>query len=256
MLPREHGAYGQLLFPLVTALAIGRPGVAALTLSAAAVFAFLAHEPLLILLGQRGRRATREHSPRAWRWLAAWVVAALACAAIAIRLMPAPARIGLGIPGGLALVLGIVIAARHERTTAGEILTALTLSSFAYPIALAAQAPSRAAVTSAAAFATAFVAATLSVRAVIMCTRRPPATTSRVVAGVVLLIGLAGLATLWQLGLAAGAGVWAALPVCGVGFVLVLAPPSATRLRIVGWTLVAATAATAIVLVAGLRLSR
>ena len=255
MLPREHGAYGQLLFPLVTALAIGRPGVAALSLAAAAIFAFLAHEPLLILLGQRGRRAAQVQHPRAWRWFAAWIVAALACAAIAIALIPVSARIGLSVPAGLALVLVIVIAARRERTTAGEILTALTLSSLAYPIALAAQAPLRAAVTSAAVFATASVAATLSVRAVIMCTRRPPAALSRIIAGLALTVGILGLAMLWQLGLAAGAGVWAALPVCGVGFVLVLAPPSATRLRLVGWTLIAATAATAVILIRGLRLS-
>jgi hypothetical protein len=256
LLPREHGAYGQLLFPLVTALAIGRPGVAALSLAAAAIFAFLAHEPLIILLGQRGARAAREQRRRAWRWLAVCVVGAVVCAAIAVALMPVSARIGISISAGLALVLGIAIAARHERTTAGEILTALTLSSLAYPIALAAQAPSRAAMTCAAAFATVFVAATLSVRAVIMCTRRPPAAMSRVIAALSLLVGLAGLAALWQLGLAAGVGVWAALPVCGVGSVLALAPPSATRLRLVGWTLVAATAATAIVLVAVLRLSR
>ena len=256
MLPREHGAYGQLLFPLATALAIGRPGAAALMLAAAAVFAFLAHEPLLILLGQRGRRAAQEQRPRAWRWFSTWAVAALACTALAIALMPVGARIGLSVPGGLTLVLGIVIAARHERTTAGEILTALALSSLAYPVALAAQAPARVAVTCAAAFATAFVAATVSVRAVIMCTRRPPAARSRIVAALALVVGILGLAALWQLGLAAGVGVLAALPVCGVGFVLVLAPPSATRLRLVGWTLIAATAATAIVLVAGLRLSR
>ena len=255
MLPREHGAYGQLLFPLVTALAIGRPGAAALTLSAAAIFAFLAHEPLLVLLGQRGRRAVQEQRSRAWRWFAACTVAALACAAVAIASMPVDALIGLSVPGVLTLALAIVIAARHERKTAGEILTTLTLSSLAYPVALAVQAPSRAAVTLAAAFATAFVAATLSVRAVIMCTRRPPAALSRITAGLALVVGILGLAALWRLGLAAGVGSWAVLPVCGVGFVLVLAPPSATRLRLVGWTLIAATVVTAIILIAGLRLS-
>ena len=168
--------------------------------------------------------------------------------------MPVGARIGLGVPAGLTLVLGIVIAARHERTTAGEIITALTLASLAYPLALAAQAPSQAAVTSATAFATTFVAGTLSVRAVIMSTRKPPAARSRIVAGLAIAIAILGLGALWQLGVAAGIGVWAALPVCGVGFVLVLAPPSATRLRLIGWTLIAATAATAVILIAGLRL--
>ena len=47
MLPKEHGAYGQLLFPIATALAIGHPGPGAALLSAAALCAFLGHEPLV-----------------------------------------------------------------------------------------------------------------------------------------------------------------------------------------------------------------
>jgi uncharacterized membrane protein YdjX (TVP38/TMEM64 family) len=45
MWPKEHGAYGQLAFPLVTAFAVaGIPPAAALT-ALAAVAAFVAHEP-------------------------------------------------------------------------------------------------------------------------------------------------------------------------------------------------------------------
>ena len=49
LLPREHGAYGQLLFPRLSALLIGRPAPGAYLLGAAAVAAFLAHESLLVL---------------------------------------------------------------------------------------------------------------------------------------------------------------------------------------------------------------
>ncbi|PWT82253.1 MAG: hypothetical protein C5B57_08975 [Blastocatellia bacterium] len=49
MLPREHGVYGQMLFPLATALLVGRPTVPAFALVAAGVFAFLAHESLLVV---------------------------------------------------------------------------------------------------------------------------------------------------------------------------------------------------------------
>src|SRR4051812_49522750 len=76
MLPREHGAYGQLLFPLVTALAVGRPRVVAWLLAASAVGAFLAHEPLLVLLGQRGARAARAQRGQAAIWFGGTAVAA------------------------------------------------------------------------------------------------------------------------------------------------------------------------------------
>jgi hypothetical protein len=54
LLPREHGAYAEVLFPLGTASCLGRPSVSSLALSVAVVAAFLAHEPLLVLLGARG----------------------------------------------------------------------------------------------------------------------------------------------------------------------------------------------------------
>src|SRR5512144_1851394 len=70
LFPREHGAWGQLAFPLATGLNIGRPGPAAFLLCAAVVAAFLGHEPLLVVLGQRGHRARDAHGRRALRALA------------------------------------------------------------------------------------------------------------------------------------------------------------------------------------------
>src|SRR5204862_336839 len=91
--PKEHGAYGQLLFPLATVLVVGRRTPAALTLAAAAVLAFLAHEPLLVLLGHRGPRAARDDRSRALVWLASTALGAAILGAAAF--IDAPAGIHL-----------------------------------------------------------------------------------------------------------------------------------------------------------------
>jgi len=49
MFPKEHGAYGQLLFPLATSLLVAGVTGAALLTAVAACAAFLSHEPLLVL---------------------------------------------------------------------------------------------------------------------------------------------------------------------------------------------------------------
>ena len=147
MLPREHGAYGQLLFPVVTALLVARPGAAAFAIAAAAVAAFLSHESLLVLLGQRGQRAARELGAAARRWFAACAGAAAMLGVAGIWLATPAARAALLIPIALAAVLGVWIARRQEHTTSGEILSAVSLSSLALPIALAAGASRTAAFT-------------------------------------------------------------------------------------------------------------
>jgi len=53
MVPKEHGAYGQLLFPLATALLIARPTAAALAIAGVAVVVFLIHERLIVMIGGR-----------------------------------------------------------------------------------------------------------------------------------------------------------------------------------------------------------
>jgi hypothetical protein len=70
LLPKEHGAYGQLAFPLITALIVAGLSVAGALLTVAVVAAFLAHEPAAVVLDQRGARARRELGGSAIRWLA------------------------------------------------------------------------------------------------------------------------------------------------------------------------------------------
>ena len=253
MLPREHGVYGQLLFPLATALLVGRPTVPAFALVATGVFAFLAHEPLLVVFRRRGLRASREHNRRAWRLLIQRVVLSLLAATIAIARMPSEWRLTLFAPVVFAGGVGVIIALNCERTIGGEMLTASTFSSLAFPTALAAGSTFDAAITCTAAFAASFAAATASVRTIITSTRQPPATRARVIAGTSVLLSLALLVVLAQVGLMRVVGVWAVLPSCGAALAFVMWPPRAIHLRTVGWTLVIGSSSTAVVLVSGLR---
>lgn len=222
-------------------------------LSVAAVCAFLAHDPLLVLLGQRGSRAVREQGAQARRWFATSALAAAVCGAGAVVTMPPPTRVALIVPSALALVLAALILTRREHSMAGETLTALTLSSLAWPTAMASGASIAAAVTCALVFAVALVAGTVSVRAVIMHTRQPPAIGSRVMAAALSLCSVAALAGLPRAGIIAAGGSFAALPMCGLACVLVAFPPSARHLRRVGWALVSATTATSGILIGLLR---
>jgi hypothetical protein len=167
--------------------------------------------------------------------------------------MPGERRSTLFAPVVFAGGVGIIIALNRERTIAGEVLTALTFSSLACPTALAAGSTLDAAITCTAAFAASFVAAIVSVRAIITSARRPPATRARVIGGTSVLLMLALLVGLAQVGWMRIVGVWATLPACGAAFSLVLWPPQAVHLRTVGWTLVIGSSATAVVLVSGLR---
>jgi len=217
------------------------------------VCAFLAHEPLLVLLGQRGARAAREQRTQAWRWFATSAFAAAVCGAGAFVTMSPAARVALIVPVALAVVLAALILSRREHSAAGETLTALTLSSLAWPTAMAAGASMAIAVTCALVFAVALIAGTLSVRAVIMHTRQPPAIGSRVMTAAWSLCSVAALAGLSRAGIIAAGGPFAALPMCGLACVLVAFPPSARHLRRVGWALVTATTATAGILIGLLR---
>jgi hypothetical protein len=253
MLPKEHGAYGQLIFPMVTALAIGRPSIAALSVAAAAVFIFLAHEPLLVLLGQRGPRAARERRGQALRWFIACTTAAIALGITALLAIEPSLRPTLAVPAALAAVVVLLIVARREHTTAGEIASAIALSSLAYPVSLASGASPLGARTCALVFASGFVAATICVRAVIANTRRPPAIDARGIGVLVAVFGIAALVSMAKNAVVTGIAPWAAAPLATGGGVLAIAPPSARQLRRVGWTLVATTAATSLVLVGALR---
>ena len=236
-----------------TALALGRPGPAAVAMAGVAICLFLAHEPLLVLLGQRGARAARVDRQRARRRIAILGAVAVALAWPAVSLSAVAARLSLVAPVALGGALLIVIVAGREHTIGGETLSALALASVSLPVALAAGATQAIALTCAAVYGVSFVSATLAVHAVVMCTRRPPAAARRLTTVGVAAGSLVGLIWFASRGTLAASAPYAALPPFVVSCALSARPPSATHLRSVGWTLAASSVMTWAVLLATIR---
>jgi len=252
MVPREHGAYGQLLLPIVTALALGRPTVAALLISGAAALAFIAHEPALVALGRRGARARRERWPHAIGLLLLLTGLAVAIGAAAVLKMPAADRWLLVVPVACGALAALVLVAGSERSTAGEIVISTALASVSLPVAIAAGASMAAALTCAATFAAAFAAATVSVRAVIAGARGSSRGERRLALAIdAALLMLVAMLAFGRVILPAA--VWAAAPVGAVALGLAAVIPPPRYLRQIGWTLVAATALTGGILVIAAR---
>ena len=251
LLPREHGAYGQLLFPLVAALLIGRPAAGAYLLAAAASAAFLAHESLLVVLGQRGSRAAREQGRDARGTLALLGGFCGVTAVVSLTVLSRTALWSLSLPLVLAMLVALALFMHRERSTAGELLVAAALASLSVPIALAGGVTRVAAFTLFLVFAAVFVTATIAVRQVIGRVTRAGGPPTWIAAAlppgvVVTFIVLA------RSGWLAAVAPYASLPVSVVALGLVAWAPSPRYVRAIGWTLVGATTLTAGLLVAAL----
>jgi YwiC-like protein len=252
-LPHEHGAYAQLAFPLLTALWLGTPSRSAWLLAAATVAAFLAHEPLLIASGARGRSKRARDGARAVRWLLALGAAAFALGAAGLSGAPRAAWAAAAVPAALSAALGLFIARGKERTTAGELLAACALVSLSLPLSTAAKVPEPTLATCAGVWIAVYGVATLAVRFVLLRAKGERA--GRHAAGAVLLAAAAfgiGAAT-WVGGLASPAAALALVPGCLISLGLLIFPPSLRHLKRVGWALVGASAATLAALAGGLR---
>jgi hypothetical protein len=256
LLPREHGAYGQLVFPLVTSFGVAGVTRPALLIGLAAIAGFLGHEPLLLLLGCRGPRARRDVWLRAAVCLAVAGATTIGSGIAALRWIPATARWSLLLPLLPIAFLAAALSAKDEKNAQGEIAVALAFSLVAIPICLAGGASTSTALSVGLVFASIFVTGTLGVRVSVLKVRggghpfEARATrSSALVLAVLTCAGLvaAGLQGLlpWTTLLAATPGLLAA--VCVAGFA-----PSPTKLRTIGWTFVSTSGAAALILIAGL----
>ena len=135
--PREHGAYAQLIFPILSGLLPGHPGPAAFAIAAAGIFLFLANEPAAVLLGKRGGRRRRELEPQARQRLGWLLPAGLAAGAFGFLTMPADGRGLVILPAIPVLILLPLIATHREKSIPGELVVAAAMSSLHVPIAYA-----------------------------------------------------------------------------------------------------------------------
>lgn len=254
LLPKEHGTYGEVLFPLATALLLGNRATAAWAAALAALAGYLGHEAFAVVLGQRGARARREGGRPAILSLALFGGVAVAGLVTAWIVADWRTRLWLVLPLVLSVLAVGVAWAGRERSTGGESLAGAALASWGVPVAIAGGVPPGAACATWAVWVVSFVASTLAVRGVIAKnTRRNPRPLQLASILVCIVAMVVAAAATFVTGVSRVQRVLCLVPtVTSVVFLLVAEIP-ARRLRAVGWTLIVASAVTMVVLVLAFR---
>jgi hypothetical protein len=260
MVPREHGAYAELLFPIVSVLLGGAPTTSTWLLAIAAIGAFLANEPLLVLFGQRGTRVQREESDRAKRVLLMFSLVALGAGVAGLLLASTQVQYAIMVPLLLGATLVLLAIEGLERSMLGEGLAAATLSSIAIPLGFSAGLGRTATLCVAVLWLTTSLLGTAVVRLTVARTKaktqqeRGRVAFERVVlilvCSMTILVGVAGLS-----GSRDGLSILAAaMPVALVVLAVAALRPTTRRLRLMGWSLVAANLCSLIALVTALKI--
>lgn len=237
LMPREHGAYAQLLLPVLTALIVLPLNFAALSMAVVISAVFLAHEPVLVLIGHRGQKAFDALEDDAWHRLLVLGVVAGCFGGIAAALTNAAALMAAFLPVAMGGVVVLIMLKKWEKRVSSEIWVAVTLASCALPVAFASDAPPALAVAISGGWAMVFIMMTLSVRVMIARTRKEPTLFLRLlvvacaVAIPALLEPVAAVHVAWL------TPSIATLPCCVACLLLTLHPPHARYLRQIGWTL-------------------
>ena len=257
-LPKEHGVYGQIGFPLATAFGVAGLSMAGVLLAVAAIAGFLAHEPAAILLGLRGIRAKREFGAAAARWLPCWVAVGVAAGIGAAFALEPIARWSLAVPAVPALLLIVAMINGREKSWYGEAAAAVTFAGVSIPVALAGGMSIGSALGIAIPFALLFTTTTLAVRVVIL--RVKGGGDLRAVARTRLATLTVSAVSMVVLG-ALTVGNWLSSAVfiaSGPGLltatIVAMRPPSPSRLRSLGWSLVAVSTLTAVIVLVTARL--
>ena len=260
MIPREHGAYAELLFPIVTVFLGGRPTTATWLLAVGAIAAFLANEPLLVLVGQRGTRMKREESERAKRALLVFSLVALGAGLAGLLLAPRAAQISVVLPLLLGGTLVMLAIQGLERSVFGEVLAATALSSVAVPLGLSAGLDLTSALSVALIWAVTALLGTAVVRLTLARTKAKTEAENRAVAAkrwTLIVVCLAVIAVGVAAPFGSRVGLWvlaAAVPVALTVLVMAALQPTARRLRLLGWSLVAANLLSLIAVVTTLKI--
>jgi hypothetical protein len=236
--PRAHGAYAQLLAPLAAALAATTPSASAALLAAGACLAFLAHEPLLVVLGHRGRRLLEAAGGRArWR-LGVLAAGAVGTGLAGLALAPSAAVELAALVAVPVAVLILLAYRRSERTMPGETVAAAALSGAAAPVAVASGVSVASALLVWLAWTLGFAATVVAVHRVIARHRRPASRGDHLALAALGAITTAAFVAATRMPLLA-----VAAPLTALSTVLVFRPPAATRLRAIGVVLTVAALA-------------
>ncbi|MFW5875287.1 MAG: YwiC-like family protein [Myxococcota bacterium] len=244
--PREHGAYMEIAFPTLSAWILGAPGPAAFALGTAAFLTFLAHEPMMVVLGGRGPRRQREQGRAALIRLAMLIAAAATTGAIGLWLTTPPVRWLVLVPVAVGLPsIGLAFTGK-ERSLLGELHVALALSSIALPVAAASGLSTTASIALVGVWTVGFSVGTFAARGVLL-QKKDRGRGLRIATAAALVVA-AGGAALAASGLLSAGYALAPLPFALLALVLALRPPSPRRMMALGFGLVGASALTLLTL--------
>ena len=260
MIPREHGAYAELLFPIVTIFLGGSPSTSTWLLAVSAIGAFLANEPLLVLVGQRGTRMKREEGDRAKRALLIFTLLAVGAGVAGLMLAPKAAQLGVIVPLLLGGTLVMLAIQGLERSLFGEGLAAAALSSVAVPLGLSAGLALPAVLAVALIWALNALLGTAIVRLTVARTKAKTTQELRAASvkrATLIIVCLVVIAVGIGAPFGSRVGLWvmaAAVPVAAVVLVMAALQPTARRLRLMGWSLVGANLLALIAVVTTLKI--
>lgn len=241
LMPREHGAYGQLFLPVVVALAFGSPTASAVATAVSAALMFFAHEPMLVLLGHRGAKNKTSLRQPAFRRFAVLASTSAALGLFAFIHSESVTRAALAMTALLGGLMHALVLAKREKTVLGETAALLVLSAVSVPISLASGCSLELALHAWAAWVLAFLAANSAVRMSIQNQKRGPVGLEWV-----LLVGAILLGAVAVLRTPLAASAW---PVQLGAVAVALARPHPKHLKRVGWTLASLSVLTGTALV-------
>lgn len=254
LLPKEHGAYAQLGFPLTTGLALGGPSLPAIVLGTAAVVLFLANEPVAVLLGIRGKRLKEQQADVARRRAGLLLGSGGVLGVTGLALGWPAIWPGVLLPALAGLLLVPVVLVGKQKSLPGEILVLTAFSTLVLPLAAASGADPLRAGLATGVWWTSFALATLEVHAIkVRIKKRSRYGWTRWVSPLAAAAVLAAAlwATLGQGGPQVAPAAAALLPPALAILVISLLRVHPRHLKKVGWTLVGANALTLVLLLQG-----
>ncbi len=246
LIPREHGAYAQLVLPQLAVLCAARLTLGAVLMCASAALAFVSHESLMVASGARGTRALREEGQRARRTLSSYGLVGAALGLAGASLLAPNLRITLVPPLVLGALALLASARLGPRSLLSQLASSAAFACIVLPVGVVGGLPLRSAVIHSVVWLTVFLISTLMART--LAHREERSRRFLVAVSAAFILGVA-----WAL-VGARVPMPAALaltPACVACVAVALRPPSPTKLRAVGWTLVATSTFTAAALAVG-----
>jgi len=240
LLPREHGAYAEIAFPLLTGLTLSQPSLAAICIALSAISFFLMHEPVAVWIGVRGTRAKELWSAHA-RERTAWLATiGVGTGAAAMVMAPAEARLTALVPLGFGAALLPAFLSGRLKTLMSEVLVIAALSGTVLPMAVSSGVEWSLAWIAGGVWFVTFLIGTLAVHAIKAKTGKGVGTKWAIIATPALGAVTAAVGLLAAVAERLPFAASLALTLAGlVGIVLSITPVHPKQLKRVGWTFVA-----------------